>query len=59
MASQQIGSVKSGRTGKTYHVFWNSSDHTIYVDYAGKTNIGKASSSSEAMNKAEAWLYDK
>jgi hypothetical protein len=59
MASQQIGSVKSGRTRKLYHVFWDPSDKTVYVDYAGKTNVGKASSTSEAMNKVEAWLFDK
>lgn len=59
MASQQIGTVKAGKSRKTYSVYWDSYDKTVYVDYAGKTNVGKANSASEAMNRAEAWLYDK
>lgn len=59
MSSQSIGRVTTGRTKKSVEVFWNSSDRNVYVGYAGKTNVGKASSASEAMNKAEAFLYDK
>ena len=31
----------------------------IYVSWGGWTYVGKASSPGEAMNKAEAWLYNK
>lgn len=58
MAAERIGSVKSG-SGKSYEVFWNHADKRVYVGYAGKTGIGKAASASEAMRKAEAWLYNK
>jgi hypothetical protein len=59
MSAQRIGSVKSGKSRKSYDVFWDSSDRIVYVGWGGKTNVGKANSASEAMNKAEAWLYDK
>ena len=59
MSSQSIGRVKSGKTKKSYEVFWNSADRNVYVGYAGKTSVGKASSASEAMNKAEAFLCNK
>jgi hypothetical protein len=59
MAAQSIGSVKGGKTYKSYNVKWNSYDKSVYVSYAGWTNIGQAGSASEAMNKAEAWVYNK
>lgn len=59
MALQKIGRVTSGKTRKSYEVFWNPADRNAYVGWGGRTNVGKASSASEAMNKAEAFLYDK
>ena len=58
MGVERIGRVKSGKR-KEYEVFWNPSDRTVYVGYAGKSRVGKASSAAEAMRMAEAWLYDK
>ena len=59
MASEKIGSVKGGKTRKSFDVFWNPSDREVYVGWGGRTSIGKAGSAGEAMRKAEAWLYDK
>ena len=59
MSAIKIGSVKSGKTKRTFDVKWDSSNRDVYVGYAGTTHIGKASSAQEAMTKAEAWLYDK
>ncbi len=58
MATAVIGKVKSGK-GKTYEVKWDQRSHDVYVSWAGWSKIGKASSANEAMNKAEAWLYNK
>lgn len=58
MVSQKLGNVKSG-SGKTYEVKWDSFSNDVYVSYAGWTLIGTANSAEEAMNKAEAWLYNK
>ena len=58
MSLTVIGKVKSGK-GKNIEVFWNQSDKEVYVGWAGRTSIGKANSANEAMNKAEAWLYNK
>jgi hypothetical protein len=58
MSATVIGSVKSGKN-KSYEVKWDQSSRDIYVAYAGWSHVGKASSASEAMNKAEAWLYNK
>jgi hypothetical protein len=58
MSATVIGTVKSG-SGKTYEVKWDQMSKDVYVSYAGWAHVGKASSASEAMNKAEAWLYDK
>jgi len=58
MAATIIGRVKSG-SGKTYEVKWDSSSKDVYVSWGGWSHIGKASSASEAMHKAEAWLYNK
>ena len=58
MGLEDLGTVKSG-SGKDYRVHWNASDKRVYVGYAGRTYIGDASSANEAMNKAEAWCYNK
>ena len=58
MAASVIGRVKSG-SGKSYEVKWDSSCNDAYVGYAVWTSIGKAHSASEAMKKAEAFLYNK
>lgn len=58
MAAQIIGRVKSGK-GSSYEVKWDSISHDVYVSYAGWTSVGKAYSAGEAMNKAEAYLYNK
>lgn len=58
MASTAIGKVKSGN-GKTYEVRWDEYSKDVYVDYAGGSHVGTASSAGEAMRKAEAWLYNK
>jgi len=59
MSAQLIGRVKSGKSLKSYEVKWNPNDRHVYVSYAGWTKAGTASSASQAMNVAEAWLYDK
>ena len=58
MSTSVIGRVKSGKGG-SYEVKWDQSSREVYVSYAGWSHIGKASSANEAMNKAEAWLYNK
>jgi hypothetical protein len=58
IASIVIGHVKAG-SGKSYDVKWDQSSHDIYVSWAGWSHVGRADSPSEAMVKAEAWLYDK
>jgi hypothetical protein len=58
MSSLIIGKVKSP-SGKNYEVKWNPNSKEVYISYAGWKYIGHASSSSEAMIKAEAWLFDK
>lgn len=59
MASEKIGSVKSAKSRKSFDVKWDQSSRDVYVSWAGLTRVGKASSAREAMNKAEAYLYDK
>ncbi len=59
MAAEKIGSVKSGKSRKSIEVKWDQSSRDVYVSWAGWTSVGKASSAREAMNKAEAYLYDK
>ena len=59
MSAEKIGSVKSGKTRNSYDVKWNSSSGEVYVSWAGLTKAGKASSASEAMRVAEAFLYNK
>jgi len=58
MAAEKIGWVKSGK-GSSYEVKWSPITHEIYVSYAGWSYVGKASSPRQAMQKAEAWLYNK
>ena len=58
MSAQIIGSVKSS-SGKSYEVKWDTVSKEVYVSYGGWTSLGKAYTSSEAMNKAEAFLYNK
>lgn len=58
MAADVIGRVKSG-SGKSYEVKWDHASRDVYVAYAGWSHAGSASSASDAMRKAEAWLYDK
>lgn len=58
MATQIIGRVKSPK-GKSYEVKWDSSSKDVYVSYAGWSSCGKASSASDAMRKAEAFVYNK
>lgn len=59
MALEKIGSCKGGKTRKSFDVFWDPSNRTVYVGWGGRKDIGKASSAGEAMRKGEAWLYDK
>lgn len=58
MSAQVIGRVKSGK-GKEYEVKWDSLSKDAYVSYAGWSSLGKATSAADAMNKAEAYLYNK
>lgn len=59
MSAQVLGQVKAGKSGKSIEVKWDQSSKDVYVAWAGWSHVGKASSASEAMNKAEAWLYNK
>lgn len=59
MSVQKLGDVKSGKSGKSFEVKWNPISKDVYVAWGGWTNVGKAYSASEAMNRAEAWLYNK
>lgn len=66
MSSEQIGRLKSGKTRKDYKVLWDAKTRNVYIgtygglfSSGGSKNIGKANSASEAMRKAEAYLYDK
>ena len=56
---QDIGSVKGGRGGGSSRVTWYPISGEVYVNYAGSSYVGKASSPRDAMRKAEAWLYNK
>jgi hypothetical protein len=58
MGTQSIGKVQSP-SAKNYEVKWDPVSKDVYVSWGGWSKIGKASSASEAMNKAEAWLYNK
>ena len=59
MAATVIGRVKAGVSGKSFEVKWSQADRNVYVSWAGWSKVGQASSASEAMTKAEAWLYNK
>lgn len=56
MSATEIGTVKSG-SGKKYKVKWDGK--RVYVNYAGWTEVGTASSAGDAMRRAEAHLYNK
>jgi hypothetical protein len=62
MSATSIGTIKSGK-GQTYEVLWDSSSKELYVKptwfMGASTHVGKASTASEAMTKAEAFLYNK
>lgn len=58
MSATVIGRVTSPN-GKSYEVKWDSASKDGYVSYAGWTHVGKAYSASEAMSKAEGYLYNK
>ena len=58
MSTTVIGRVKAG-SRKEYEVKWDQGDKNVYVSYAGWSKVGKAYSAQEAMNKAEAFLYNK
>lgn len=59
MPATVIGRVTSGKNNKSYEVKWDSASRDVYVSYAGWTSCGTANSASEAMKKAEAFLYNK
>ena len=54
----KLGVVRSGK-GKSCEVHWDKTSQEVYVDHYYRQYVGKASSASEAMDKAEAWLHDK
>ena len=56
----ELGYVHSG-SGKKIKVKWDQGGGSVYVTQNGISwkNIGKAANANEAMNKAEAWVYDK
>jgi len=56
MSAEVIGSVTSPSNGKTYEVKWDSYNNDTYVSYAGWTEVGKASDSSDALDKSTGWL---
>ena len=55
MSAIVLGIIKAP-SGKSYEVKWDASSHDLYV--AGH-HIGKAYSPTEAMQRAEAWVYNK
>lgn len=59
MSATVIGKVTSGKSRKSCEVKWDQASRDVYVSWAGWTKIGQASSASEAMTKAEAWLFNK
>lgn len=55
MSTVLLGRVKSP-SGKSYEVKWDPNNHDLYI---GGNHVGKASTPTEAMQKAEAWAYNK
>jgi len=55
MSAVKLGYVKSP-SGRKFEVKWDASSHDLYVD--GR-HIGKAANPTEAMQKAEASVYEK
>ncbi|MCA9525202.1 MAG: hypothetical protein KC549_02755 [Myxococcales bacterium] len=58
MAAEKLGRARAG-SGKEYEVFWDPSSREVYVGWAGRSGIGKATSAGHAMRMAEAWLVRK
>jgi len=56
MATIKLERVKSLKSGRTFEVKWDPASHDLYVD---GNHIGKAMTATEAMQKAEAWAYNK
>ena len=57
MTLEDLGTVKDPN-GKRRKVYWDPISKKVYVEYAGRKDIhATASSASEAMHKAEAWLH--
>ena len=54
----KLGTVRTAK-GNLFGVRWDPHTGEIYVSYAGWTYVGKATSASQAMSKAEAWLHGK
>lgn len=59
MAEHHLGSVKGGKTKRSFQVKWNDSDQKVYVQVAGWTDAGKAPDSGSAMNRAKAFVVDR
>ena len=60
LSATVIGRVASGKDKtKTYEVKWDPHSQDVYVNYAGGSKAGKATSAGDAMRVAEAFLYDK
>lgn len=62
MATQKIGKVKSGKTRSNYDVYWDANTRKVYVHgfhLSFKKEVGKAKTATEAMNVAEAAVYQK
>ncbi len=55
MTAINLGRVKSPK-GNSYEVKWDPQTHTIYV---GVWTAGQATSATEAMAKAEAYVYNR
>jgi hypothetical protein len=58
VAAADLGRVKSG-SGKKYEVKRDSSCKDVYVFWGGWSRVGGASTAGEAMQKAEARLYNR
>jgi len=51
--------VKSDKSNNLFNVKWDQASRDVYVSCSGGISLGKASSALEAMNKAEAYIYNK
>jgi hypothetical protein len=59
VALQNIGSVKGGKSKRSFQVYWNDGDQKVYVEVAGRVEAGKAPDVGSAMNKAKAFVVEK